>query len=338
MRIAFVGKGGSGKTTVSCLFALSLCGNEHQMQGAKPKPVALFDADINAHLHGLLGIDIPPSKKHLSHPRAAASIRKWLKGNNDITDIDAFRKTTPPTRKSNIVRISELHADSSPLSSFFTKITSMPNLSIFTVGTYEGADIGSGCYHNNLAILENILSHMDDSDGYAIADMVAGTDAFAGTLHSQFDLVCIVVEPTMRSIEVYRQYENLAKAAGVNDGVMVMGNKVRGKQDIDFISQNIPHDRLIGMLNDDAHIREHDQRGGSLDFSRIDDRNKEIFYHIQKVLAAKSADYPKLAKERLMRLHALHRKYISQPSIRSRFGDLSGQIDQDFTFTHDAHE
>ncbi len=332
MRIAFMGKGGSGKTTMSCLFALSLC---EKNNNGRLSPVALFDADINAHVHGLLGIERLSSDNHLSNPKIANQIRNWLKGGNDMPNIDAFRKTTPPTRKSNLIRLSELRTASSRLSRLSAETPLAGNLSVFTVGTYEGADIGSGCYHNNLSILENILSHADDSDGCIIADMVAGTDAFAGTLHSQFDLVCLVVEPTMRSVEVYRQYESLAKEAGVIDSLMVVANKVRNDQDMQFISQNIPQDRLIGIFNDDAHIREHDQRGGALDFSRIEDQNKELFYHIKKILDGRGANYAELAAERLARLHALHAKYISQPSIRSRFGDLSGQIDRDFTFSHE---
>ncbi len=44
--------------------------------------------------------------------------------------------------------------------------------------------------------------------------MVAGVDAFANTLHAQFDLICLVVEPTKRSLEVFRHYLELAEEAG----------------------------------------------------------------------------------------------------------------------------
>ena len=47
MKIAFAGKGGSGKTTLSALFTRYLAG-----QG---RPVVAIDADINQHLAEALG-------------------------------------------------------------------------------------------------------------------------------------------------------------------------------------------------------------------------------------------------------------------------------------------
>ena len=49
MKIAFVGKGGSGKTTLSSLFIRHLA-----TTGA---PVVAVDADINQHLGAALGLD-----------------------------------------------------------------------------------------------------------------------------------------------------------------------------------------------------------------------------------------------------------------------------------------
>ncbi|CAM5528647.1 hypothetical protein SFUMM280S_03018 [Streptomyces fumanus] len=49
MRIAFVGKGGSGKTTLSALLIRHLA--------ATGAPVVAIDADINQHLGAALGLD-----------------------------------------------------------------------------------------------------------------------------------------------------------------------------------------------------------------------------------------------------------------------------------------
>ena len=48
MKVAFVGKGGSGKTTLSALFARHLA--------ASGAPVVAIDADINQHLGTALGL------------------------------------------------------------------------------------------------------------------------------------------------------------------------------------------------------------------------------------------------------------------------------------------
>src|SRR5438128_1476541 len=52
MRIAFVGKGGSGKTTSAAMFSRYLA--------AQNLPVLAIDADINQHLAQALGHDGPP--------------------------------------------------------------------------------------------------------------------------------------------------------------------------------------------------------------------------------------------------------------------------------------
>lgn len=87
MRIAFVGKGGSGKSTLTAFFSLFLANNSN-------KKVLVFDADINIHQPQLLGFKTPPTNKHLSTVKNANKIKEWLIGKNPIQNIGAFRKTT----------------------------------------------------------------------------------------------------------------------------------------------------------------------------------------------------------------------------------------------------
>ncbi len=94
MRIAFVGKGGSGKSTLSAAFAAYLLHHTN-------KPVVAFDADLNIHMPELLGSKDIPVQHHLSHPEVTKLIKEWLIGDNGITNLAEFRKTTPPARNSN---------------------------------------------------------------------------------------------------------------------------------------------------------------------------------------------------------------------------------------------
>lgn len=318
MRIAFVGKGGSGKSTVSASFASYVA--QHTT-----KPVAVFDADLNIHVPELLGFEPIPFDKHLSHPEATKSIQKWLIGSNDIQNLGAFRKSTPPTRKSNIVKVESIKE--TPIG-FFGLHRS--NLSVFAVGTYQEEDIGASCYHNNLAILESILNHTDDKNGYLIADMVAGVDSFAGTLHAQFDLTCLIVEPTMRSIEVYTKYIELATEAGVANSVRVIGNKIRNQKDIDFIKKHISSGKVIGFFADDEHIRDIDQNGATLSVSKLHPDNQELLKIILNIVDS----LPDNRNVRLKKIWELHKKYVAQGFVKERYGDLTGQIDPEFTFTN----
>jgi len=316
MRISFVGKGGSGKSTLAASFASYLSHNTDA-------PVLVFDADLNIHTPELLGVGSIPYEHHLSHPEATKRIQLWCIGDNDIPNLGAFRKTTPPTRKSNILRVEEFSA--TPL---FDLAAHKSNLSVFAVGTYQEDGIGASCYHNNLAILENIMSHTDDAEGYVVADMVAGVDAFAGTLHAQFDMTCLVVEPTKRSVEVYEKYKTLAAEAGVLDSLMVVGNKVRSADDMAFIAAHVEVDRILGYFYEDEHVREIDRSGGAIVIDNLNEVNRTLLTDIACALQAK----PDARNERLEHLWKLHHNYVSQAFVSERFGDLTSQIDREFSY------
>src|ERR1017187_2606094 len=68
VRVAFAGKGGSGKTTLSSMFVRHLA--------AQGLPVVAIDADINQHLGEALGADGDPRSRIATAPRCSAPARR----------------------------------------------------------------------------------------------------------------------------------------------------------------------------------------------------------------------------------------------------------------------
>lgn len=167
---------------------------------------------------------------------------------------------------------------------------------------------------------------MVDTRGNLVTDMVVGIDAFANTLHAQFDMLAIVVEPTKRGVEVYKQYQKLANDAGVGDNLFAVGNKIRNEADKSFIKKYIPENRLLGFFGDSEYLRFKDQDGGAIDVSMLEGENKAVLKEIADKLFAMKPNY----KTRLQLLHNLHRRYVAQNFIKERFGDLTNQIDESF--------
>lgn len=317
MKIAFVGKGGSGKTSIASLFTQYLHDNTTD-------PVFAIDADLNLHMAALLGLtERVRSIPHLSLPESMDEIREYLRGQNtNITELEHFRKTTPPTRNSSFVIIAD---DNLIIQKFAGK---KGRLYFSQVGTYRTEKIGQSCYHDSLAILENILSHTIDVNSNVVIDMVAGIDAFAGSLHAQFDLLVLVVEPTKQSTEVFRQYSELARAAGIEHMVAVIGNKVMDESDEKFLKNEIPENYYLGSFKASQMIKEVSRSGESLDLSRLEESNSELLEKIHIHLKNSQQSF----NERLQRLYELHKAYVSQGYIQKRYGDLTTQIQLDFDF------
>ena len=315
MKIAFVGKGGSGKTTLAGLFCLS--------STAARRTVVAVDADINMNLPGVLGVDVAP-ERFISRSENAGQIHRFLRGSNTrIESTGKFVNTTPPGTGSNIWNIDD--QTPSPMDGMAVEFGGYGKLLV--VGSYETGNIASGCYHGQLGVLENVLSHTVTSNtSWLVADMVAGTDAFAGTLHAQFDAVFVVVEPTPEGVGVARHYRELADAAHVVHTVNIVGNKVEDEADRKYLEREIGTE-LLGTLPRLEAIKRHRQQGLSL--HGISD---QAIGSLLRTIGERSRQCAIAEDERLALLYDLHRARLEKPWVKNTYGDLSGQIDPEFRF------
>lgn len=234
MRIAFVGKGGSGKTTLSALFSRHLAHS-----GA---PVLAIDGDINQHLAEALGHDgDEPAAPPLGS--ALRDIKEFLRGTNPrIPSADAMIKTTPPGRGSRLLTLlgdDELHA---------RHVRRVGDVPLMVTGEFDESDLGVACYHSKLGGVELYLGHLVDGPGeYVVVDMTAGADAFASGLFTRFDMTFLVAEPTRKGVSVYRQYRDHAREFGIR--IAVIGNKVTGEDDLLFLKEEVGDDLLTHLVH-----------------------------------------------------------------------------------------
>lgn len=235
MKIAFVGKGGSGKTTLAALLARHLA--------ATGRPVLAIDADINQHLAAALGAppDLvpPPLGGHLD------LIKEHLRGSNPrIASAAQMVKTTPPGAGSRLVGV----VGDNPI--YAACVREIGGVRLAVTGPFQPDDLGVACYHSKVGAVELLLNHLVDGPGeYVVVDMTAGADSFASGLFTRFDVTFCVSEPTVRGASVYRQYIGYARDGAPDHDVTVhpVANKVTEPADLDFLRAALGTEPLVSF-------------------------------------------------------------------------------------------
>lgn len=243
MKLAFVGKGGSGKTTIASLFA------RHAV--ARPYRVMAIDADINQHFGKRLGLDPRTTATLAKLSEHIGEIKEYLRGENPLIPTNELMlKTTPPGPGSRLLTL----AESNPL--YSELFTSTPDgIRFATTGDFKDEDLGKRCYHSKTAAVELLLGHLVDLENeFVVVDMVAGAEIFGSGMFTRFDAIVAVVEPTDDSLDVYRQV--MAHAATYKIPVWVVGNKIEEREDKEFLQAHIASsDQIIGWFQKSRYVK-----------------------------------------------------------------------------------
>ncbi|MFD4596521.1 ATP-binding protein [Streptomyces sp. NPDC058464] len=308
MRVAFVGKGGSGKTTLSALFTRHLA-----RSGA---PVVAIDGDINQHLAHALGLAEDELFAAPPLSARAGEIKDYLRGTNPrIASREAMVKTTPPGHGSRLLR---LLGDDEVHSRHVQEVGGVP---LMVTGAFAGSDLGVSCYHSKLGAVELYLNHLVDGPGeYVVVDMTAGADAFASGLFTRFDMTFLVVEPTRKSLSVYHQYRDHAAEFGIP--VAVVGNKVTGADDLAFLRERVGAD-LLAHCELSPHVRAQEQGRGS---GALEPHNSRALDRLRAAVDARHKDWDAFQR------HAVefHLRNAAAWADAATGQDLAAQVDPDF--------
>ncbi|MCQ8195209.1 ATP-binding protein [Streptomyces rugosispiralis] len=308
MRTAFVGKGGSGKTTLSALFARHLARSD--------APVVAIDADINQHLGVALGLEEDALREVVPLSTRLGGIKEYLRGDNPrIASADAMVKTTPPGRGSRLLR--PLGPD--PVHT--RHVRDIAGVRLMTTGVFTEEDLGVACYHSKLGAVELYLNHLVDGPGeYVVVDMTAGADSFASGLFTRFDMTFLVAEPTRKGVSVYRQYKDHAAEFGVP--LAVVGNKVTGEDDRLFLKEHVGDDLLVCFGHSDwVRAREQGRHTGELE-----PEHRLALEELRIAVDSRAKDWETFQRQAV----EFHLRNARAWADRATGQDLSTQVDPDF--------
>jgi CO dehydrogenase maturation factor len=234
MKIAVTGKGGVGKTTLAAALA--------RLYAADAKRVLAVDADPDANLGLALGF---------SEAEVAA-----ITPIAEMSDLIAERTGTD---QGNYGKFFKINPRVSDIPDRFA--VEKDGVKLLVMGTVETG--GGGCVCPEHVMLKRVISHLViESEDVVIMDMEAGIEHLGRGTAGMVDRFIVVVEPGARSIQTYERIRALAADLGVSK-VSVVGNKIAGAADRDFISSRVKDADLLGYISYGADVIEADKAGRS---------------------------------------------------------------------------
>lgn len=230
MKVAITGKGGVGKTTLSATLA--------RIYASEGRTVLAADVDPDANLGLALGF----TEEQVNSITPISKMRELIQERTGSDNSNGFYKLNP--------QVSDIPD---------TYAKEINGVKLLVMGTVETG--GSGCVCPEHVMLKAILSSLVfRKDDVVIMDMEAGLEHLGRGTASCMDRFIVVVEPGARSIQTYEKVKQLAADIGVYK-VNVVGNKIRGKEDIAFIESKIPSDVILGFISYSPEVIDADRNG-----------------------------------------------------------------------------
>ncbi len=178
--IAMAGKGGTGKTTISSLLIKYLVENAFT-------PILAVDADANANLNELLGLDVPET---------LGGIRERMKN-----------ETPQGMTKSDFMEM-EINKAIIEATGFDLLVMGQPT--------------GPGCYCMANSILAGVMDRLSGSYKFMLVDNEAGMEHLSRLNLRKLEMLFVVSDPSARGVMTAARIAELTKALGVEVGGKVL--------------------------------------------------------------------------------------------------------------------
>jgi len=236
MKIALVGKGGVGKTTMTSLLAHHFAANGRH--------VLAIDGDPSPCLGSTLGF----SDEQLAELRPISDMRELI----------AERTGADPKKSAG--GFFKLNPKVSDLPDRFSVANG--NIELLMLGAVEQG--GSGCICPSSALLKQLVNHVIvKRDGVVLLDLYAGVEHLGRGTAESVDALLVVAEPTKRSMGTARQVKSLAGDLGIKN-IYLVGNKVQSKADEAFFRDIAVGFELVGCMPSTSEVMIADRTGGIL--------------------------------------------------------------------------
>jgi CO dehydrogenase maturation factor len=234
-KIAITGKGGVGKTTLTSLLAY--------IYAERGQKVLAIDADPNANLASALGFPAEVAAQIV--PIAEMEKLIYERTGAKPGEFGGFFRLNP--------RVDDIPDRFS---------AEWRGVRLLVMGTIKGG--GTGCVCPESALLKHLVRHLLlQRSELIILDMEAGIEHLGRGTAGAVDAMIAVVEPGQRSLKTAQTISRLAADIGIEE-VCVVGNKVRGQDDRDFIAESLPGFRVIGFLSESPLAIEADRKGAAV--------------------------------------------------------------------------
>lgn len=230
MKLAVTGKGGVGKTTVVAGLA--------RVFAQRGRKVLAIDADPASNLALALGF---PREGRLT---PIAEMKELIEERTEVKagGMGGFFKLNP--RVDDLPEKFTLEKD---------------GVRLMVMGTVQKG--GGGCVCPENVMVRTLVSHLLLArDEVVILDMEAGVEHLGRATARAVDQLLVVVEPGQRSLEVAQRIRQLAADIGLKK-IGLVGNKVRGEADREFLLRRMADFPFLGFLPYDPRVVESDLAG-----------------------------------------------------------------------------